>query len=501
MTQNNDTPTPPKRFSRARLREVQEAQSLPIIDRGAGPFPAAPVQKMFWLLSQVEQAGSAYVIRAAFDISGKVDADALARAFAHLAHRHEILCARFEMRYNTLVVDHADPANAFPLTHSHLSQHADVQAELTRQAAIPMDLQKGPLAQAHLWTRAPDAHTLMIRLHHTVADDASIDILWHDLTQIYAALVADDPVPAPAATAAYLDVAQHQAVTGSDDAYWRRTLAGSPPLSTPAGDTRPRLIDHAGAVHRFDLGTDLVDAIAAFATKGGVTPFAVALAAWVIFLQNQSGQRDIVTSVPVSQRDTATLAHTVGPLLNTLALRVDHRAQADGIAFVKDVHDRFLTARAHAGTPINQVIELSEPARSAAHHPLFQTMFSWISRAATAPLSLGDLPAHPRGVHQTTAQLDLTLDLVAEGAGISCAFEYATCLFDADTVASFAQDFTAGLERLVTTQAGSGDARPAARISLPRSSSPETAPPVPERFAMQATRTPDAPALVDGGTW
>ncbi|MEP5761236.1 MAG: amino acid adenylation domain-containing protein [Litoreibacter sp.] len=506
MTRNAGSQSPLKRFSRSRLKEVKQAQEILVVDRTKGPFPAAPVQEMFWFLSQIQQSSGAYIIRAAFRISGSVDTLALAQAFQVIADRHEVLRARFHMEGDKLIVDHAEADGAFPFEQTLHPNGNDLEGILTALVSQPMDMEQGPLAQAHLVTFPENKHTLLILLHHAVGDDASIDILWSELSQIYAALTAGQQLPDPVKTSAFLDFAQHKlsevniAKVKSDQEYWQKTLANCPPLSSPASDTRPRLFDHTGASHSFAFSETLVQRIDSFAAEYNVTPFAVGLAAWVLFLQDQIGQSDIVTAVPVSHRDQPTLAHSIGPMLNTLALRFDQMPSSDPATFVSYVQNCFLNAHAHAALPINQVIELVEPERSPAHHPLFQTMFSWTKREAAGRMSLGKLPVQPLGVLSQTTQLDLSLDLVAHENSLSGGFEYSTALFNPQTIASFADTIIRLLEQLVagSQDVTSLDHQTNAEISVPCRLGSDPVPSVLDRIASQIEAHPKACAIVDG---
>ncbi|WP_261899567.1 non-ribosomal peptide synthetase, partial [Mycobacterium marinum] len=150
------------------------------------------------------------------------------------------------------------------------------------------------------------------------------------------------------------------------------------------------------------------------------------------------------------------------------------------------------------------------PSRSTAHHPLFQVSFAFQNN----PLPAIDFPGLGIEVLSApthTAKFDLFINLVdlpsptKDPQPLAGTIEYATDLFDRDTIEKFATSYLHILD-IVTTN-------PQQRIDLIEIIDPaerqhllvecnDTATAIPETtiaelFSAQATRTPDAPALHD----
>ena len=153
-------------------------------------------------------------------------------------------------------------------------------------------------------------------------------------------------------------------------------------------------------------------------------------------------------------------------------------------------------------------MEVLNPARSLSRHPLFQVMLAF-QHDASARLELPGLAGHFEPVTSLSAKFDLSVSLTeqraADGspAGIAGVLEYATDLFDRAAVAALGARLIRLLQAAVAEPArpiGSLDIlAPAERQRLLAdfndTARPLAAACLPQLFAAQAARTPDATAI------
>src|SRR5581483_2742133 len=167
-----------------------------------------------------------------------------------------------------------------------------------------------------------------------------------------------------------------------------------------------------------------------------------------------------------------------------------------------------LAAQANQDVPFERLVEMLNPARSPARHPLFQVMIA-DEDIIDIDWRLPGLRASPEPVPAAAAKFDLTLafqqhhDDHGAPAGISARFEYAADLFDEATVRALG----ARLTRLLG-QCGRDPARRLSTFDIITvaerreiSAWNDTAHAIPgttfpELFAKQAARTPDASAII-----
>ncbi|HEX6367343.1 MAG TPA: amino acid adenylation domain-containing protein, partial [Longimicrobium sp.] len=109
-------------------------------------------------------------------------------------------------------------------------------------------------------------------------------------------------------------------------------------------------------------------------------------------------------------------------------------------------------AQHHQDIPFEQVVELIQPTRSMAHHPLFQVSFAWQSTpGASGGVSLPGLEVGGVGTDSSDrqAKFDLSLALRETGDRITGDLTYATALFERATVERYAGYLRRVLEEMV----------------------------------------------------
>ena len=142
-----------------------------------------------------------------------------------------------------------------------------------------------------------------------------------------------------------------------------------------------------------------------------------------------SGQSDVVIGTPIANRIRAEVEPLVGFFVNTLALRLDLSDRPAVDEMLQRVKERALAAQQHQELPFEQVVEITNPARSISHTPLFQVMFNW-NNNDDGEIALPGLTLSPIAIPRRIAKFDLTLDLSEAGRCIAGGIEYATALFD-----------------------------------------------------------------------
>ncbi|WP_437111391.1 amino acid adenylation domain-containing protein [Streptomyces sp. enrichment culture] len=429
--------------------------------------PLSYAQRAIWRAEQLLPGSALHNETAAFRLTGPVDADALERALAVLAARHEA------MRCAVLTGDDGEP-------YQHFADRTRPAVELTdlsglpedareerlaglvaRAATEPFDPTRAPLMRTRLFRLGGDRHLLLFVAHHIVVDAWAFGVFLEELAAQYAAETGGGPA-LPELPAQRLDFGDYAAWQRTDPsagnglAHWRERLGGElPVLSLPAEPAPPgaaRPDETAGAVHHFTLPAGLVTRLAALARSRVATLPATLLTAFCAVVQRFTGQDDLVVGMPVATRNRPALGAMVGPLLNVIAHRVDLSGTPTFDEALARTRRDLKADLAHRDTPFDLVVEDLAPA-AGGRSPLFQLMYAFHS-GPTTTLALPGVETVPAPSHSGTAKYDLSLFLRPRPSGdLDAGLEYRTAALAPHTVAAIAEGLLCLLEAAVAEPA------------------------------------------------
>ncbi|HEX8361986.1 MAG TPA: amino acid adenylation domain-containing protein, partial [Longimicrobium sp.] len=441
---------------------------LPAIEPAArgGAIPLSFAQQRLWFLEQMG-TGAAYNVPSRLRLKGTLDQAALRRALDEIVTRHEALRTTFPQE-NGVPVQRIAADSRFPVAEYDLAAHEAPEAELRRlmheEVTSTFDLVRGPLCRARLVRMAADDHVLLVTIHHIVSDGWSMGVFTNELSALYGAFARGGESPLPALPVQYADYAvwQREWVEGEvlqqQADYWKATLADVPELmEIPADHARPARQDHAGGSAALVLDEETTARLKALGDRHGATLFMTLLAGWATVLGRLAGRGDVMVGTPTANRSRTEIEGLIGFFVNTLALRLDFSDSPTVAELLARVKGQALAAWQHQDIPFEQVVELVQPERSMAHHPVVQVMFA-LQNAPRGTLELPELTLAPleRSAH-VTAKFDLSLMLVETDGRVSGALEYATALFQQETVERYLGYLRTVLDAMVADDAQAVD--------------------------------------------
>ncbi|MEV5831905.1 amino acid adenylation domain-containing protein, partial [Spirillospora sp. NPDC052242] len=490
--------------------------------------PLSHAQQRLWFLNRFQGAGALFTMPIALRLDGALDLDALRAALADVAARHESLRTIFPDGSGSARQLVLDPAAARPRLEVTATDEARLPAALAAAAGQGFDLSVEPPLRARLFALGGDTHVLLLLLHHIAADGWSMAPLARDVILAYASRAegrAPEWAPLPVQYADYT-LWQRELFGSEDDpkslisrqiAYWREALAGLPDeLPLPTDRPRPAEASYRGGTHEFELDADLHAGLAALARRHGASLFMVVQAAYAALLTRLGAGTDVPIGSPIAGRTDEALDDLVGMFVNMLVLRTDTSGDPSFTDLIARVKETDLAAYANQDLPFERLVEILNPARSMARHPLFQAVLSFQNNPE-ARLELDGLTGGAEPLTSGVAKYDLSLYLRErhgdDGApgGLEAALEYALDLFDPATAASIGDRF----ERLVRALVADPDAPIGAaeildcaeRRTLLRTWAGGRAPAaeratIPALFEARAAERPDAVAVTfEGVSW
>ncbi|MET7834680.1 amino acid adenylation domain-containing protein [Micromonospora sediminicola] len=466
------------------------APAGPAVD---GAAPLSSTQQRFWFLEQLRTARTDFHVNATILLRGAVDPVLVHDALLSVVARHDILRTRFGDGSGQIV----DPV--LPLWDGVVELGDDTPVAFAdRCAAQPFDLAEGPLVRARLG-RHGEEYVLAFVLHHSLVDGSSMAIVWREFSSAYRALAAGR-TPAGRPPVQFADYARWERSRpddGRDVAYWRQRLAGASATEILPDRPRPMVFVEDGAEHRFELDAPTSRAVDELARDSGTTPFGVLLGAFAVAVGLLSGTTDVVLGTPIAGagRSRPEFAELVGPLLNSVVMRIDVSAGLRFTDLLTTVHLDIADAHDHQQLPFERLVEQLDPQRDLARHPLFGIQFALDVGSANS-IDLPGVVAEELDTSRVSVKVDLSMSLSRQAGGIVGALQYATRLYDAATAAVVVSVFRRVLSAVVA-------APNVALGSLPLAGAHDVLPPLPSRpdarLAERAEPVATLPEMVDAG--
>ncbi|SDX63590.1 amino acid adenylation domain-containing protein [Amycolatopsis xylanica] len=475
-----------------------------------GDLPLSFSQQQLWILDQLNPSSPEYTMPIAIRLDASANRRKVNAVLSDLAARHEILRTRYPV-IDGRPVQQIDDEQDIDLTLVKTRPHEQAAA-VAAHFARGFDLTRGPVWRALLAEGDGQGPLLVITVHHIACDGWSVVTLRREFDELWAAHTEGREPNLPPMTVQYADFAawqrEREASGALDDQldYWRAHLADLPRLDLPTDRPHPPVRDPRGAAFSFSVPAHVTRAVLNLGKQRGATPYMTLLAAYVALLSRYSGQTDIPVGTPVAGRLRDEVAGIVGCFLNTVVLRCDTTGDPTFLDLVDRVRDTARDAQAAQEVPFDKLVGELLPDRDLSRNPLAQVLFdlhdSGVTAASEDPSEVWMLLDAWRG---SKAELNLTVEILPSGQ-CSAVLEYSTALFDPVTVHRFAEHY---VKLLSSIAAEAGGRISDLEILPPRERSTvltawndrtATRPPVaiPDLFAAQAARTPNAVALVAG---
>ncbi|OHX19568.1 non-ribosomal peptide synthetase, partial [Chromobacterium sphagni] len=467
----------------------------------AAALPVLPLQQGLLFHAQLGEAAGKYNSMTRVTFEGPLDAARLRAALAAVLRRHPQLAARFDSEAQ------AEPLQLLPLAlpewpwrEADLGERdaaAEAEAlqalereELDREFAVG-EPDAGPLLHAML-ARHGARHTLFLTAHHLVVDGWSTPILLRDLLAAYGngpEALAPPGVDYPGVVRA---LAARDLVPARQ--LWRQALDGVKPTLLFGQQTAAPEVRELELV----LPPALESALTERCREHGLTLNTAMQGMWGALLSLLTGRDDVVFGSPVSGRFSPVdgVDEHIGLFSNTIPVRVRLRPELPLWRQLAELQARQIQLLEHDGLGLGEIQRLAGAAT------LFDTLLvveNYPEQDMQARDYLGARIAGLRNRGHTHYPLTV---LALPGDRLRLLIEYRNLVREPEQLA---ERLLALLEHMVLqpdlpwsrfqplTGAEQGLLQ---RVNATAAPLPDAT--LPALLAVQAERTPDAPALLDG---
>ncbi|WP_162911640.1 non-ribosomal peptide synthetase [Streptomyces koyangensis] len=471
-------------------------------------LPLTPLQEGLLFHIQYEHgAQRLYVAQFVVDLTGKVHTDALRQAAAALVDRHANLRARFMRKKSgepIQVIQRGAPLVWEDIDLTDLAPDAaeNHTRELTEHDwSRGIDLEDETLLRFTCVRQGSDRVRLLLTAHHLVLDGWSIALLLREMFQLYAHGGDVSSLPPLTPFRQYLEWLNTRDGDGAEQA-WRTALADLDGPTYIAPGARAASGWECSEV-TVEMSTELTGRLMEQARRWNVTLNTVGQAAWAMVLARYTGRDDVVFGGTVSGRSAELpgAEGMIGMLINTVPVRVRIDPDASLRELLHGIQEQRLGLLNHDHAGLVRIQRLV-----GAGEGLFDTTMVFDNFPMhDYALDLPDTDLDVRVDYRETVHYPLTL-VVEPRERLRLKLRFRPDLFDRETAGGILQRVERALE-----QALRDPERPVGTIDLLLAGERERvlfewqganvaseAETLPERFARQVARTPDACALVHG---
>ncbi len=409
-----------------------------------GNIPLSYAQQSLWFLHEMEpESKAAYNVRVMLKLTGTLQVDLWKRAFQEIVIRHEPLRTCFESIEGE-PVQRILPTVEVPVDNidfSHLDreeQENSAMSILDKEGKFSFDLMRAPLFRTVL-IKIDNGYYIILNASHLIADAWSANLVLHELSLIYKALLEGRQLKLPDLNIQYVDYVfwQRQWLRGEGITphltYWKDQLRDLQALNFPTDYSHPEIQTYEGESQSFKLSNELSNSLRDLSRREGVTLYTTMLAAFAVLLNRYSGEEDIPIGASIAGRSLKEVEEQIGFFVNLLVLRHDFTGNPSFLTILERVQDVYLTGIKYGEVPFDLLVKELHPIRSPGSNPLIQILFLFLQSTDTS----ADLPGanlETIQVPSVTSKFDFSLHVEDRGDIICGLIEYKISLFDFSTI-------------------------------------------------------------------
>jgi amino acid adenylation domain-containing protein len=429
-------------------------------DPFAGPelqliAPATEPQIEIWLSCKFggTEANCAYNEGFSLILHGDTDVEALKRSVDKLIYRHESLRSTFSPNgakmciYSFLQPDISfdDLSAQAEVYRTHL-----VDEYVTNNMNQPFDLVNGPLVRVKIFKLANNSHQLFITIHHIVCDGWSFGVIMQELGKYYSADVTCTSPNLPEAPK-YSRYAAEQADFPATAEYketeqfWLSQYKGNVPvLDLPVDKVRPEVRTFESKHYKHTLSPEITAAVKKLAAQSGNSLVTTLLVGFEVWLQNITGQRDVVVGVPAAGQSAIGEMGLVGHCVNLLPVKSTVDNDSTFLQYLKTRRSAILDAYDHQLITFGALLKKLNVGRDPSRIPLVPVVFN-SDMGMDEGISFHNLTHELIATPRQFENFELFVNVNDIGSGLHLDWSYNVGLFNDDSI----KNMMSGFENLI----------------------------------------------------
>ncbi|MBS0359597.1 MAG: amino acid adenylation domain-containing protein, partial [Proteobacteria bacterium] len=421
-------------------------------------FPASFAQERLWFIEQYESGTKAYNIPLLLKLDEKTNLDNFKKSLQAIVARHSILRTLFveDEKGHCYQVILSDPLFIKDVL-------CDSFLELEQQASMdvntPFDLNNEYSIKVSFYYLNENKRLntyAMINFHHIVFDGWSVSIFSKELNQFYEYFEYSKPLELPNLTIQYKDFSYWQRnhlrgnILEKQLSYWYKKLVGYETLQLTTDRIRPLKVTYTGSNLYFKVNSELSDRLRKLANHYDCTLYSILAAGFFILLNKYTNQNDILIGTPIANRHYPQVENLIGFFANTLVLREYVEPKETLKELTLKIHKDLIEMQQYQDLPFEKLIDLLSVEQDQSRHPIFQVAFR-VQSFGSNEFKIKDKNYYEvvetRKYH-TVSKFDLDLLINDAQKSFECTIEYATELFDPETIQAFSERYILILKQM-----------------------------------------------------
>ncbi|MBK8983265.1 MAG: amino acid adenylation domain-containing protein [Ignavibacteria bacterium] len=434
-------------------------------------FPQSYGQRALYFLYITSPDSTAYNVCFTARIISEINIPALKKSFQRLINRDQSLRSNFKIA-DGKPVQTVSGFKEICFKEVDVSDKNDYEIKniVNGFHRTPFDLENGDVFKVYLFKKSYNNFILLISVHHIACDGWSIGIMLNELQHIYESETDNKNISFPPLTNKYSDYVnfQNEFVQSEKGVeqwnYWKEELGGElPALNITPDKSRPAVQSFNGSAEYFHLDKELTDELNKFSKSEGTTVFVTLLTAYFVFLYKYCGQNDIIVGSPTAGRTNTEFDKLIGYFINPVSVRGSINGSVSFKEILKQIRKKVLYAVSNQDFPFPLIVEKLLNKRDPGRSAVFQTFFGMqkiqqseylqeliVYNNDDVKVNWGSLTLQPYGITQQDGQFDLNLEFIAGKNIFSGAFKYNRDIFDKETIAGMAENFSNLLKNILS---------------------------------------------------
>lgn len=405
-------------------------------------YPLSSSQLRFWMLSQFEEGNIAFNIQSTSVFEGKLNCEALEKAFRSLISRHEILRTVFredERGVRQYILSYEE--TGFRMRYVDLRHEEDryerMEDLLGSAAAQPFDLAAGPLLRACLYRLEDERWMFTHALHHIIMDSWSMELMTKELVLFYNAHNRGEGDALKPLSIHYKDYAWWQKQQLEEGffrehrSYWLERFRNGVPVLDVSRKKRPVTFSYKGNVWKFTMSREATENLVSLSNRFNGTLYASLLFFVKLLLYKYTRRNSIMVGTSFAGRDHLRLEDQIGLYINNLPLITEIDEELSLKDFYAGVKKTLFDALQHQDYPLDLLVGEIGYKMDKSRSGLFNVLVELHTDVVTGkPMGFDGFSVKPYNKKFSIANFDLAFEFKKHGDQVEGLIVYNTDLFD-----------------------------------------------------------------------